>query len=174
MCCSVCSDRLDLMQTQTFRSGAATMMMWIGPIVALIAVVLFVPLPLVLWATSGDAAVLLMLLFVPVGLVAGLLLHLAGRRSRVELTTETVSWRTLTSAPRTVPFSAIQGVEVPTARRGPRSVRLHLRDGAVVPVTAVSMSGGEGGNSADAGYLRTAQAITDAHRGWWMHHGQRR
>lgn len=160
------------MESQTFRSGAATMLLWIGPVVALVAIVLFVPIPVLLMVSSGDASVLLMLLFVPVGVIVGVILHIAGRRSSVELTADAVSWRTLTEAPRTVPFSAVQGVEVPTARRGPRAVRLHLRDGSVLPVNAVTMSGGEGGNSADAGYLHTAGAIVEAHRAWWMTDGR--
>lgn len=158
------------MSARTYRSGSATMLRVVGPLIAVVGVLVFVPLPVLLWLSSEDASVLLMLLFVPIGVIAGVLLFLAGQRSSVTVSTEDVSWRTLTSARRTVPFSAVRGVEVPTARRGPTGVRLHLLDGSVVAVGAVAMSSGEGGNSADGGYLRAAQAITAAHAAWWARH----
>lgn len=151
----------------TYRSGTASILRWTGPAVAVLTVVVFVPLPIILVAAGAGASTLLLLLFVPIGVVAGILLFLKGQRSRVIVSADAVTWGTLFGAARTVPFQAVRGVETPTARRGPRTLRLHLHDGSVVPVSAIGMVGGEGGNSADAGYLRAAQAITAAHHAWW-------
>lgn len=155
---------------RTYRSGVATILMWVGPLVAVVPSIVFVILPLALLATGAGPSTLLMLVVVPIAVIAGALLFLSGLRSTVTIGVDAVSWRTLSSGARTFPYSAVRQVEIPTGRRGPRSVRLHLMDGSVASIGSLTMSGGEGGNTPDRQYLRVGSEIASAHQEWWRHH----
>lgn len=106
-------------------------------------------------------------------LLAGAGLWLVGTRRRIEISPDQVTWSPLFEGATTVPFAQIRHVEVPTTARGPNTVTLHLLDGRVLPVSALTITLAQASNYADAHYQETAYALTSAHEAWSAHHRTR-
>ncbi len=157
---------------QRQRSGRAKGLM-IGGIASLIAGLFSSVFAVVMWAVTGEAGLLLLLLILPLAVIVGGLLLFIGLRSGVQITHDAVSWSTGFGGTQSIPFAQIAHIEVPTARRGPGGVQLHLRDGKTVPLTALKMSRDENGYSPDRTYQRIAEQLVQAHQ-QYLHRAARR
>lgn len=153
------------------RSGANSLLRWMGIAIIAIGLLVFGLFPVLAWLLTRSPEAVLMLLGLPVAVVAGTVMSVVGTRRRVVITPESVSWCPALGPERTVHFGQVRQVEVPTARRGPDTVVLHLLDGRQVPLSAVRMSLSDASNHADAGYLETARAVQQAHASWWQQAG---
>lgn len=147
------------------RSGVSRLFIWMG--IALVAVGVVVGIGLALAGiATGDPSLLFGLLLTVIFGVAGGLMHLAGKRSRVELYPDRLTWNPVLGGPTTVPWSAVHQVMVPHHPRDGRRPRLWLRNGQQIEVTAIRMSSSEHGTWADSGYLAAGEQLIEAHKVW--------
>lgn len=153
----------------TIRSGVSKLLFWMGPALILVGVVMGIG-GVVAAVLTGDTSLVGMLILTAVGGVAGGLMHAAGRRARVEVSALDVRWFPVIGAPTNVAWEAVQQVEVPVDPSNGRAVRLLLRDGRRLEISALSMSTGDGGAWADSGYLNAGQQLVEAHQGWLQAH----
>lgn len=160
---------------RTHRSGVNRLFLWMGIALVVLGVLLFGAVPVLAWTLTRSPGILMMLLGLPVLLVVGAVMALVGGRRRVLIAADRVIWYGVLGGPASVPYAEIAHIEVPTGRRGPRAVRLHRRDGAVVDLGALAMSSGEGGNHPDGAYSAAARELVTAHGRWWqLHRSSRR
>lgn len=154
----------------TYRSGRATALLIVGiGLLIMLGLLGGLLVPAVLLLVTGEPAILLLMLVAPIGLLVGGILTLVGHRTRVWISPSSVSWSGALGSARTVPFSAVSRIEVPTAIRGPAAVQLHLTDGSVVPVSSLKMSSSDNGYTADRGYRKTSAVLVQAHLQWQAH-----
>ena len=153
-----------------FPPGKTTRIRWIGAGLLVIGAVVFGIVPVLGFALTRSPSAIPLLLGLPVALLAGAGLWLVGTRRRIEISPDQVTWSPLFEGATTVPFAQIRHVEVPTTARGPNTVTLHLLDGRVLPVSALTMTLAQASNYADAHYQETAYALTSAHEAWSAHH----
>lgn len=156
---------------QRQRSGRAIGLL-IGGIAVLVTGLFGGLFVVVMWAVTGEAGLLLILLLLPLAVIVGGLLLFIGLRSGVQITHDAVSWSAGFGGTQLIPFAQIAHIEVPTARRGPGGVQLHLRDGQMVPLTALKMSRDENGYSPDRAYRRIAEQLVQAHQQYLQRAGQ--
>lgn len=114
----------------------------------------------------GDLSMLAMLILTVVFGGAGLLMHLAGRRSKVTIDANGLTWSSPLGQPRTVPWAEIHHVEVPEDPWTGRTVLLVLHTGVRLPVNAIRMSSTNRRTYADNGYLSAGAEIVAAHQAW--------
>lgn len=157
----------------TVRSGVSGLFLWMGIGLMVVGAVVGLGVGGVGALVTGDRSWLGML---PLTLIfggGGLLMHLAGRRSRVELYPDHLSWRSVLAGPTTVPWSAVYRVVVPQHPREGRKVRLMMHGGRQIEVTAIGMSSGDGSSGwADSGYLAAGDQIVAAHKTWLQRNGR--
>ena len=159
---------------QVIRCGVSKLLIWMG--LALVVVGVLLGLGGVVWAVlSGDMSLLSGLILTAIFGTAGLLMHLCGKRCRVEVTARDVRWSPLVGSSTTVPWPAVHHIEVPERPRDGRAARLVLHDGQRVAVTAIRMSSSTTGSSAwaDAGYRKAGQQLIQAHKTWLTTWGRR-
>ena len=150
------------------RSGVSRMFIWMGIALMVVGAVVGIGIGGVGALVTGDPSLLAMLLLTLIFGGAGILMHLAGKRSRVELFADRLTWTSVFTGPTTMPWSAVYRVEVPQHPTQGRKVRLILQDGRQVEVTAIGMSSGSEGTTswADSGYLAAGDHIRSAHQAW--------
>lgn len=156
-----------------FPPGKNIRFRWIGAGVLVIGAVVFGIVPVLGFALTRSPSAIPLLLGLPVALLAGAGLWLVGTRRRIEISPDQVTWSPLFEGATTVPFAQIRHVDVPTTARGPNTVTLHLLDGRVLPVSALTITLAQASNYADAHYQETAYALTSAHEAWSAHHRTR-
>lgn len=159
---------------QVIRCGVSKLLLWMGLALVVVGVLLGLGGG-ILAVTSGDPGLLAGLILTAVFATAGILMHLCGRRCRVEVTARHVRWSPLVGSSTTVSWPAVHHVEVPERLRDGTTARLVLHDGQRIPVTAIRMSSAPTGSSAwpDAGYRKAGQQLIQAHKTWLATWGPR-
>ncbi len=152
-------------ESRIVRSGVSTLFLWMG--IALVVVGVLVGVGgAIAGLVTGDPSMLMMLILTAIFGTAGVLMHLAGRRSAVRLDPDGLIWRGVFGRSRSVPWSQVFRVEVPQHPREGRTVALLLHNGVRLPVNAIRMSSNERGSWADNGYLTAGNEIVAAHQAW--------
>lgn len=154
---------------RVIRSGISKLLFWMGLVIGGIGIVGGIA-GVTGALLTGDTTLLGGLLFLLIFVAGGGLMHLAGRRARVELTAEQISWVPVLGGGTSIPWSAVHHVGVPQYWRDGKRARLVLWNGGRIEITAIRMSSGEGGTWADAGYLAAGEQIIEAHKAWLRSH----
>lgn len=147
------------------RSGISRMFLWMGIALAVLGVLVGVG-GAITGLVIGDTSMLAMLILTALFGTAGVLMHLAGRRSAVRLDAEGLTWSGVFGRPQSVPWSQVHRVEVPQNSREGRRVSLLLHNGVRVPVQALTMSMSDHRHFADHGYLTAGAETVAAHQAW--------
>ncbi|MFW6598492.1 PH domain-containing protein [Propionibacteriaceae bacterium Y2011] len=148
------------------RSGVANLLRWMGLALLGIAVLIGIVAVTIGLVTGDMEAVTFGALMTLIFGGGGLLMHLAGRRQRVELRDDGIRWCEVFSGTTHVRWGDVHHVEVPLNRWDGRSVRLIMKDGRRMFVSAISMSSSEHGVWADSGYSNAGNQIVAAHQAW--------
>lgn len=155
------------------RSGVSRLFIWMGIALVVVGLVVGVGIAVAGIATDDPSLYSGLLLTVIFG-VGGGLMHLAGKRSRVELYPDRLVWTPVFGGATTVPWSAVHQVLVPQIPRDGLSVKLWLRNGQQVEVTAIRMSSSSGAGAwADSRYLAAGEHLINAHKSWLRLNGPR-
>lgn len=152
---------------RVIRCGVSKLLIWMG--LALVVIGILAGIGGVIGAAvTGDMSLLSGLILTAVFGTAGLLMHLCGKRCRVEVSAGHVAWTPLVGSSTTVPWPAVHHVEVPEHLRDGTTARLVLHDGQRLPVTAIRMSSSTSGSSAwaDSGYREAGRQLIAAHKTW--------
>lgn len=159
---------------QVIRCGVSKLLIWMG--LALVAVGILAGIGGVIAAAlTGDMELMAGLILTAIFGTAGLLMHLCGKRCRVEVSAGHVRWTPLVGSSTTVPWPAVHHVEVPERLRDGTTARLVLHDGQRLQVAAIRMSSSTTGSSAwaDGGYRKAGRQLIEAHKTWLAAWGRR-
>lgn len=149
------------------RSGGSTVMFIVGPVFLLVSIAATVGFGIAT-ASTGEPLFLIGLAGAALFFVLGGLMLLMGFRTGAVLDDRGIGWTPMIGARRFVSWDAVHQVRVPGDADPATCVQLHLHDGSVKEVAAISKpkNGETNRRWASKGYLARGQQVLEAHQQW--------